>query len=95
MCKLFNKIYSSVYFLQGKFLFSLEFIQDSYFLQTAYTLPKDIPIEIDAKLELKEIKDFKKHHGIIKMKTLNLPEYLENTINKIISGTPFRSFFFV
>ena len=51
-----------------------------------YTLPKDTDIKFDSELIVNELKDFKKHVGIVNLKPpVRVSQFLEDTINKIIS----------
>jgi hypothetical protein len=56
------------------------------FFKSVYTLPSNISIEVDSNLEITDLKDFKKHRGILNLKPIKINDFLENTINKILSG---------
>jgi hypothetical protein len=58
-----------------------------FILKTVYTLPKDTDIKFDSELIVNELKDLKKHVGIVNLKPpVRISPFLEDTINKIISG---------
>jgi hypothetical protein len=50
------------------------------------TLPRNIDIEYDAKVNLKNLSEYKRHPGKYTLKTVQIPDQLEKAINTLISS---------